>query len=143
MNLVPIDGNRWTSRPPKCDYRLIIDWPKPKDKLRKFDKRSKHFLLGDNFINSKNLISWPCIRGYCESEETWCWSLLGIKWLKQVKRNNLFFASLICSYVWPFLCIKMWESLFQNFFWNSLPKWISLSKLHFPFYPTFTSGSFI
>ena len=26
-------------------------------KLREFDKRSKHFLLGENFINSKNLIS--------------------------------------------------------------------------------------
>ena len=76
--------------------------------MREFDKRSKHFLLGDNFINSKNLISWPCIRGYCESEENWCWSLLGPKGLKQVKRNNLFFASLICSYVWPFLCLKMW-----------------------------------
>ena len=22
MNLVPIDGNRWSLRPPKCDYRL-------------------------------------------------------------------------------------------------------------------------
>ena len=29
MNLVPIDGNRWSSRPPKRDYRLIIDWPMP------------------------------------------------------------------------------------------------------------------
>ena len=29
-----------------------------KDKLREFDKRSKHFLLGDNFINSHNFISW-------------------------------------------------------------------------------------
>ena len=76
--------------------------------MREFDKRSKHFLLGDNFINSKNLLSWPCIRGYCESEDYWCWSLLGLKGLKQVKRNNLFFASLICSYVWPFLCLKMW-----------------------------------
>ena len=84
--------------------------------LREFDKRSKHFLFGDNFINSKNLLSWPCIRGYCESEDYWCWSLLGLKGLKQVKRNNLFFASLICSYVWPFLCLKMWESLFHIFF---------------------------
>ena len=32
-----------------------------KDKLREFDKRSKHFLLGDNFINSHNLICWPCM----------------------------------------------------------------------------------
>ena len=29
MNLVPIDGNRWSSRPPNRDYRLIIDWPMP------------------------------------------------------------------------------------------------------------------
>ena len=32
-----------------------------KDKLREFDERSKHFLLDDNFIDSKNLISWPCM----------------------------------------------------------------------------------
>ena len=31
MSLVPIDGNRCSSRPPKCDYRLIIDWPIPID----------------------------------------------------------------------------------------------------------------
>ena len=30
---------------------------KDKYKLREFDKRSKHFLLGDNFINSHNFIS--------------------------------------------------------------------------------------
>ena len=29
-----------------------------KNELREFDKRSKHFLLGDHFINSHNLISW-------------------------------------------------------------------------------------
>ena len=28
-----------------------------KDKLREFDKRSRHFLLGDHFMNSYNLIS--------------------------------------------------------------------------------------
>ena len=33
--------------------------------------------------------------------------LLGLKGLEQVKRNHLFFASLICLYVWPFLCLKM------------------------------------
>ena len=27
------------------------------NELREFDKRSKHFLLGDHFINSHNLIS--------------------------------------------------------------------------------------
>ena len=32
-----------------------------KNKLREFDKRSKHFLLGDHFINSHNLISWQCM----------------------------------------------------------------------------------
>ena len=32
-----------------------------KDKLREFDKRSKHFLLGDHFTNSYNLISWQCM----------------------------------------------------------------------------------
>ena len=29
-----------------------------KNKLREFDKRSKHFLLGDHFANSHNLFSW-------------------------------------------------------------------------------------
>ena len=29
-----------------------------KNKLREFDERSKHFLLGDQFINSHNQISW-------------------------------------------------------------------------------------
>ena len=32
-----------------------------KNELREFDKRSKHFLLGDHFINSHNLISWQCM----------------------------------------------------------------------------------
>ena len=32
-----------------------------KNELREFDKRSKHFILGDHFINSHNLISWQCM----------------------------------------------------------------------------------
>ena len=32
-----------------------------KNKLREFDKRSKHFPSGDYFINSRNLFSWLCI----------------------------------------------------------------------------------
>ena len=32
-----------------------------KNELREFDKRSKHFLVGDHFINSHNLISWQCM----------------------------------------------------------------------------------
>ena len=32
-----------------------------KNELREFDKRSKHFLLDDHFINSLNLISWQCM----------------------------------------------------------------------------------
>ena len=32
-----------------------------KNELREFDKRSRHFLLGDHFINSHNLISWQCM----------------------------------------------------------------------------------
>ena len=32
-----------------------------KNKLREFDKRSKHFLFGDHLINSHNLISWHCM----------------------------------------------------------------------------------
>ena len=28
------------------------------NELREFHKRSKHFPLGDHFINSQNLISW-------------------------------------------------------------------------------------
>ena len=32
-----------------------------KNELREFDKRSKHFLLGDHFIHSHNLISWHCM----------------------------------------------------------------------------------
>ena len=29
-----------------------------KNKLSEFDKNSKHFLLGDHFINSPDLFSW-------------------------------------------------------------------------------------
>ena len=32
-----------------------------KNELREFNKRSKHFLLEDHFINSLNLISWQCM----------------------------------------------------------------------------------
>ena len=32
-----------------------------KGKVEKIWYKLKHFLLGDNFINSKNLISWPCM----------------------------------------------------------------------------------
>ena len=32
-----------------------------KNKLREFDNRSRHFLCGDHFINSHNLISWQCM----------------------------------------------------------------------------------
>ena len=32
-----------------------------KNKLREFEKRSKHFLFGDHLINSHNLISWHCM----------------------------------------------------------------------------------
>ena len=32
-----------------------------KNVLREFDKRSRHFLLGDQFINSHNLISWQSL----------------------------------------------------------------------------------
>ena len=44
--------------------------------MREFDKRSKHFLLGDYFINSHNQLSWLCI-DYCWEKlmfvtfETW------------------------------------------------------------------------
>ena len=33
-------------------------FPSLKNLLREFDKKSKHFLLGDDFTNSHNLISW-------------------------------------------------------------------------------------
>ena len=32
-----------------------------KNELNEFDKRSKHFLLSDHFINSHSLISWHCM----------------------------------------------------------------------------------
>ena len=32
-----------------------------KNVLREFDKRSRHFLFGDHFNNSHNLISWQCM----------------------------------------------------------------------------------
>ena len=32
-----------------------------KNELREFDKKSKHFPLGDHFINSHNLVSWHCM----------------------------------------------------------------------------------
>ena len=31
------------------------------NELREFDKRSRHFPLGDHFINSHNLIAWHCM----------------------------------------------------------------------------------
>ena len=32
-----------------------------KNTLREFHKKSRHFLFGDHFINSHNLISWQCM----------------------------------------------------------------------------------
>ena len=44
--------------------------------LREFGKRARYFLLGDQFINSHNLIS--CIL-WIWSGENGCWSSLGLK----------------------------------------------------------------
>ena len=44
-------------------YTNSLNWSlydSKKNKLREFDKRSKHFPLGDYFINSHNLFSWLC-----------------------------------------------------------------------------------
>ena len=41
---------------PNCSLYISL-----KNELREFDKRSKHFLLGDHFINSHNLVSWQCM----------------------------------------------------------------------------------
>ena len=44
-----------TNSPNWCLYIFL------KNELREFDKRSKHFLLDDHFINSHNLVSWHCM----------------------------------------------------------------------------------
>ena len=49
-----------------------------KNKLREFDKRSKHFPLGDHFINSHNLFSC-CVLALLG--ENWCLLLLGLNGL--------------------------------------------------------------
>ena len=49
-----------------------------KNELREFDKRSRHFFLGDHFINSHNFSVdsvWILLG------ENWSWSLLGLKGL--------------------------------------------------------------
>ena len=46
--------------------------------MREFDKRSRHFYLGDHFINSHNLSVdnvWILLG------QNWSWSLLGLKGL--------------------------------------------------------------
>ena len=52
-----------------------------KNELREFNNRSKNFLLGDHFINSHNL-SFDNV--WILLGENWCWSLLGLKGLKDL-----------------------------------------------------------
>ena len=56
-----------------------------KNKFREFDKRSRHFYLGDHFINSHNLSVdnvWILLG------ENWSWSLLGLKGLIKVVKPS-------------------------------------------------------
>ena len=59
-----------------------------KNELREFDKRSKHFLFGDHFNNSHNLIFWLC-RDIVRRKYYWCWSLLGLKRVNKLNDNIL------------------------------------------------------
>ena len=85
-----------------------------KNELREFDKRSKHFLWGDHFINSHNLISWNCmdiVRG------NWCWSQLGLKGLNTNMFLFPFYGCMLLTRfrrLIPFLhfCTENWSIFF-------------------------------
>ena len=85
-----------------------------KNELIEFVKRSKHFLLGDHFINSHNLISWNCmdiVRG------NWCWSQLGLKGLNTNMFLFPFYGCMLLTRfrrLIPFLhfCTENWSIFF-------------------------------
>ena len=56
------------------------------NELREFDKRSRHFFLGDHFINSHNLSVdsvWILLG------ENWSWSLVALKGLRELPPRRL------------------------------------------------------
>ena len=69
-----------------------------KDELREFDKRSKHFLLGDHFINSHNLISWQCT---------------------DIIERKLMLVTIGTSRVKTFLVFSMWQFSYKMWKLNS------------------------
>ena len=49
---------------PNIHIQILQNWSPNisfMNELREFDKRSRHFPLGDHFTNSHNLISWHCV----------------------------------------------------------------------------------
>ena len=84
-----------------------------KNELKEFDKRSKHFLLGDHFINSHSVISWHCM------------DIVRRKW---VAHWNTSFPSMDFLSIWRLL------DQFTRCYWDSNPCLLrSFWKLNFLF----------
>ena len=81
-----------------------------KNELREFVKRSRHFYLGDHFINSHNLSVdnvWILLG------ENWSWSLLGLKglfgWCTTYQVNSKSRVTSQRTQQWS-LAIKQWHN---------------------------------
>ena len=79
-----------------------------KNELREFDKGSRHFYLGDNFINSHNLSVdnvWILL-----GENNWSWSLWDFKgW--QINFNLE--SKVICNVLTTALCMQFFNNAFR------------------------------
>ena len=76
------------------------------DGLREFDKRSRHFLLGDQFITSHNHSSWQCMDIIGEN----CFlSLLALKGLRlvSVEEDSLWFWEICVSKAQSFTAVSV------------------------------------
>ena len=74
--------------------------------MREFDKRSRHFFLGDHFVNSYNLSVdsvWLLLG------ENWSWSLLALKGLSRPRANghNIVGCYMLCPFAHAVVCCCM------------------------------------
>ena len=90
-----------------------------KNELREFVKRSRHFYLGDHFINSHNLSVdnvWILL------EENWSWSLLGLKelfgWCTTYQVNSKSRVTSQRTQQWS-LALKQWHNKLSTKEWHN------------------------
>ena len=88
-----------------------------KNVLREFDKRLRHFLLGDHFINSHNIISWQCMdiirRKLMLVTIFWCLTLWVVKTI--IMNHCIFTECFFYYYYWH-------KSSRQSYYiWYNLP----------------------